>query len=80
MTTVKREIMLKGQAKTDYQRKYMRKRRAILRLNAQYVRPNVRPNLDGKPTYKATIRSDHDYYHPLQIPGFNIDADGNPYD
>lgn len=35
--------MLKGQAKKDYQRGYMRDRRAKLKLNSRFVRPNVRP-------------------------------------
>jgi len=36
---------LKGQAKKDYQRRYMRQRRGELKLNSRFVRPNVRPNL-----------------------------------
>lgn len=46
--------MLKGQAKKDYQRRYMRVRRAELKLKMASVRPNVRPNM------YATIPQDID--------------------
>jgi len=39
--------MLKGQAKKDYQKRYMRKRRASLKLNSRFVRPIVRPSKDA---------------------------------
>ena len=40
-------MSLKGEAKKDYQRNYMRKRRLILKLNNKNVRPDVRPILDA---------------------------------
>ena len=40
-------MALKGDKKRDYQRGYMRKRRATLRLNRGAVRPPVRPTLDA---------------------------------
>lgn len=40
-------MVLRGQAKKDYQRKYMRKQRAIVKLNSRFVRPIVRPELDA---------------------------------
>ena len=42
-------MALTGQAKTDYQREYMRQRRAALG-QAQTVRPTVRPTVTVRPT------------------------------
>lgn len=41
-------MALKGEAKKNYQRNYMRKRRVTLKLNGRFVRPIVRPQLDAE--------------------------------
>ncbi len=57
--------MLKGQAKTDYQRNYMRKRRLL--------DPSVRPIVEPRPG-DIEIRSDKG----IQYWQVELDADGNP--
>ena len=60
--------MLTGQAKTDYQREYMRKRRSnkpsepVRPEPVNSVRPNVRPE---QPTHKASSNLAPDG-HPIQ--------------
>jgi len=40
-------VAFKGDKKRDYQRTYMRKRGAILKLKSRFIRPLVRPQLDA---------------------------------
>ena len=51
--------MLKGQAKTDYQREYMRKRRSnkIAGSNKPNVTPLVRPDVQGW-SWRSSVRPD----------------------
>ena len=56
--------MLKGKAKTDYQREYMRRYRSN-KVALDPVRPDVRPK---EPDIKPT----------MQAIGPDYDADGNP--
>ncbi len=58
--------MLKGQAKTDYQRNYMRR----LRLRGKMLDPSVRPSLQPKtPNAASPVTS--------PAPVTWVDADGN---
>ncbi len=67
--------MLKGKAKTEYQREYMRKRRASVR---PLVRPEVQPETDI-PLYNPSKHRAGDTVRVngkvVRIP--ELDADGN---
>jgi len=62
-------MVLKGQAKTDYQREYMRQRRLTVR---PVVRPVVRPIVQPEPP----VQADSAEVYSTGIRGH--DADGNP--
>ncbi len=63
--------MLKGQDKKDYQRKYMRLRRAN-------VRPIVRPNDTGYPDMSNPAYAEAQKGAGIVLDPAYIDADGHP--
>ena len=62
--------MLTGQAKTDYQRTYMRRRRAVRPIG------NVRPK-ESEPWPYIPVPDDYDLDEALSHPLPDFDADGN---
>ncbi len=61
--------MLKGKAKTDYQREYMGKRR----LKGKLLDPTVRPTIN-----MDTHTNELGVWHGASYKRPKIDADGNP--
>lgn len=72
-------MVLKGQKKKDYQRSYMRNRRAPLKLNSGLLDLSVRP----LPfiVHPAIYKELEDKYPAMAKecePAWELDADGNP--